>query len=212
MVHRVLGVRRLSPSTFVLHFSREGLDFRAGEHLTLSLPGSEEHREYSLYSAESEPWLEVLVREVEGGALSPRLGGLSEGDALEVRGPGGVFVLDPRREAHQDYLFVATGTGIAPFHAMVFSNPGLRAKVVHGVRHAQEAYDRGDYPDHTLCLSRPDGSEDYAGRVTDWLRAHPVEPGVQVYLCGNALMIDEAWEILVDQGVGPERISTEVYF
>ena len=45
-----------------------------------------------------------------------------------------------------------------------------------------------------------------------WLRAHPVASGVQVYLCGNAEMIDEVWEILADQGVEPGRVSTEVYF
>lgn len=212
MVHRVLGVRRLTPQTFVLRFSREGLDFRAGEHLSLSLPRGAARREYSIYSAEGDPFLEVLVREVEEGALSPRLAALSEGDALEVRGPSGVFVLDPRREADQAYLLVATGTGIAPFHSMVRTHPELRARVVHGVRYPDEAYDREDYPDHALCLSRPDGSEDFPGRVTDWLRVHPVDPGVQVYLCGNAMMIDEVWEILTDQGVDPGRVSSEVYF
>jgi ferredoxin--NADP+ reductase/benzoate/toluate 1,2-dioxygenase reductase subunit len=53
---------------------------------------------------------------------------------------------------------------------------------------------------------------DYHGRVTGWLRSHPVDSDTRVYLCGNCDMIYEVYDILGSQGVGADRIHAEVYF
>jgi ferredoxin-NADP reductase len=53
---------------------------------------------------------------------------------------------------------------------------------------------------------------DYRGRVTAWLRSHPVEPQRLCYLCGNSAMIDEAYAILRKQGVPRDHLFAEVYF
>lgn len=204
--HRVLSLRDLTEHTFVLRFTREGLPFTAGQHVSLRLDGT--WREYSVYSGEADPWLEVLVREVVDGVVSPRLRRLAAGDNLEVAGPSGVFVLESPREPA---LFVATGTGIAPFHAMARTHPGLPVRVVHGVRYVDEAYDHSAFTDVVLCATRGDGTEDHTGRVTDWLREHGTD-GRRVYLCGRSEMIDEAFEILMGQGDEPHRVHTEVYF
>lgn len=236
-IHRVLALRRLTAATFVLRLSREGLVFRAGQHVALRPAGQPDERDYSLYAGEQEPFLEVLVREVPEGVVSPRLGACRPGDALHLGGPTGVFVLDRRDVpeaggaggqpgaasggrsgagggARRPLLFVASGTGVAPFHAMFRTWPGLPATLVHGVRHAAEAYDRADFPPdrHVLCTSRERAPGAFPGRVTDWLRAHPVAPGTAVFLCGNAQMIYDAQDILTAQGVPPQAISTEIYF
>lgn len=218
-IHRVLALRRLTPETFVLRLTREGLAFRAGQHIALRPAGHDEERDYSLYSGEQDPFLEVLVREVPGGGVSPRLGAARVGDDVRVTGPTGVFVLDPRDlapggGARRPLLLVATGTGIAPYHAMFRTWPDLAATVVHGVRYGAEGYERDDYPAgrHVLCTSRERSAGAFHGRVTDWLRKNPPAAGAGVFLCGNAHMIDDALRVLMGQGVPPQAISTEVYF
>jgi ferredoxin--NADP+ reductase len=53
------------------------------------------------------------------GVCSNYLCDLRAGDEVPVTGPNGKSFLLPRNTADHDYLFVATGTGIAPFRGMV---------------------------------------------------------------------------------------------
>jgi ferredoxin/flavodoxin---NADP+ reductase len=75
-----------------------------------------------------------LVREIEGGKVSGRLKKLKPGTEIEVEGPFGFFKFDPEKFASQKFLFVATGTGISPFHSFVRTFPELDYQLVHGVR------------------------------------------------------------------------------
>jgi ferredoxin--NADP+ reductase len=53
------------------------------------------------------------------GVASNYLCDLHEGDEVRVTGPNGKRFLLPERPEEHDYLFIATGTGIAPFRGMV---------------------------------------------------------------------------------------------
>ncbi|MDZ4197904.1 MAG: FAD-binding oxidoreductase, partial [Kiritimatiellia bacterium] len=114
----VRAVRAISSGSFILSFSRPPLSFRAGQHVFLSLPGYAVERAYSLYSAESEPEWRVLIREIPGGALTPALRHCRPGDRLLVSPPFGDFTLPREAASKSECLFLATGTGIAPFHSM----------------------------------------------------------------------------------------------
>jgi ferredoxin--NADP+ reductase/benzoate/toluate 1,2-dioxygenase reductase subunit len=203
----------VGPRAFVLTFRRDGFEFRAGQHATLSLPGQGE-RDYSVYSGVDDPQLEFLVREVEGGQVSPPLGRLSAGAEVEIVGPGGVMVLDPRWVGRSPCLFLATGTGVAPFHAMTRSHPGLDWRLVHGVRHDDERYEAAHYPADRLvsCVTQGTDPSTFRGRVTNWLRTATLRPGTRCFLCGNARMIEEATDLLLERGVPPSHVMSEVYF
>ncbi len=54
--------------TYVMRFDRHGMPFRAGQHITLGIPGNNQVREYSIYSTEQDTALEVLIKEVETGS------------------------------------------------------------------------------------------------------------------------------------------------
>lgn len=216
-LHRVLSVRPLSPLAYLLRLERGTLEFRPGQYVRLSVPGSPAQREYSVYSAPGEPFLELLIREMPGGLLSPRLRRCSPGEALELQGPFGEFLL-PEGDPDAAFLFVATGTGIAPFHCFARSYPGLDYLLLHGVARASELYGAADFDPRRMqaCLSREQVRREpgaaFAGRVTDFLRANPPEPERLCYLCGGCDMIYEVFAILRRQGVPAERIFAEVYF
>ena len=212
-----MSIRTLSPSAYVLRLERGAVAFEPGQYVTLGQAGSTARREYSVYSGCRDPFLEVLIKQVEGGTVSSQLARLAPGAPLDCDGPFGYFTLPAPRRA-VPLLFIASGTGIAPFHSFARSYPGLNFRLLHGVRTASERYDSTEYPaDRYLpCLSRapeaeaPHGS--YRGRVTDWLRDHPVAPGTACYLCGNSEMIFAAFDILKKQGIPGADLFAEVYF
>ena len=85
--HKVISVRNLTSSTFVVRFERLNFQFQTGQFVMLRTPGSLENREYSVYSGENDDFLEVLVREVEGGKVSGKLKKLKPGTEIDVNGP-----------------------------------------------------------------------------------------------------------------------------
>jgi ferredoxin-NADP reductase len=212
-VHKVLGVELLAEHSFALRLERNGVQFIPGQCFNLGLPSAAVNREYSSYSGVGEQELHFLIREVEGGEVSPRLKALRPGDEVEVDGAYGQFTLDTTKIATHLFYFIATGTGIAPFHCFVKSYPNLEYRIVHGTRSNLEAYNRKDYPAdrYINCTSR-DASGDFHGRVTEYLLAHPPARGAIYYLCGNRNMINDVYDILRDRDISSSHIITEVFF
>lgn len=211
--YKVQNIKNLTESTFLLRLPKSRFKFEAGQHISLSIAGDYQSREYSIYSAEEADYLEVLVKEVEGGYFSPKLKHLKEGDLVEVHGPFGRFALDAKKRDSHQHVFIASGTGIAPFHSMVKSYPGLNYKIIHGVRFANEAYEREEYDAgrYLLCTSR-DNTGDYNGRLTGYLQHAEFEKNTCFYLCGNSDMIFDAMEILKEKGFSRDDVTVEVYF
>jgi ferredoxin-NADP reductase len=170
-------------------------------------------REYSVYSGENDDYLEVLVREIEGGKVSGKLKKLKPGTEIEVEGPFGFFKFNPEKFTSQKFLFVATGTGISPFHSFVRTFPELDYQLVHGVRLKEEAYEHADFQKENirLCLSG-DENGDFYGRVTDFLFTQKIDSETNCFLCGNSEMIYEAFDILTGKGIPVSNIYSEVYF
>ncbi len=205
-------IRELNDGKSVLRFDRNGLPSQPGQYLSGG-PADDIHmREYSVYSSPTDDYLEILIKEVADGYVSRRLHTLQPGDPVRVDGPFGFFTIDEDWRDHR-FVFIATGTGISPFHNFVRSYPGLDYQVLHGVRARSERHEHETFEDgrYVSCISR-DTSGDFHGRVTDYLRAHSVDPAARYYLCGNCDMIYEAFDILQDAGVPHNQLFAEVYF
>jgi len=73
------------------------------------------------YSIASPPWqhreLEICIKRVDGGYVSNYCDRLAGGETFEIRGPIGKFRL--REPVDSDLVFLATGTGVAPFRSML---------------------------------------------------------------------------------------------
>jgi ferredoxin-NADP reductase len=92
------------------------LDFLAGQYVGMRYRGTP--RAYSIASSPSRDDLEICVRRVPGGRLSPQLcDDLAVGDEVTIRGPYGDLVLQD--QSSRDVVFLATGTGVAPFKSMI---------------------------------------------------------------------------------------------
>jgi len=205
-------MRQLTTSSYILRFGRNNIQFRAGQHIGLGLKDYPYMRDYSIYSGENDDFIEVLIKEVQDGDLSIKFKQCSVGDQLRYDGPFGSFVLT-QPISEKKHVFVATGTGIAPFHSFVKSYPGLNYKILHGVKYSEEAYDKDHYESdrYVLCTSK-DSKGQFKGRVSDFFRKNIVNKDDLFYLCGNGGMVYEVYDILQEKGVSIDQIFLEVYF
>lgn len=205
----------LSENVFELRLSRpEGFVFRAGQHIRLHSQGLE--RDYSLTSGPEEAPLALCIRRVSGAGLTPVLASLEPGAEITFSGPRGHFAFRP---SDRPAVFIATGTGVAPFAAMVHS--GVRGfLLLHGVREPEELYYEELFQaaadELVPCLTghgaarspRPDV---FSGRVTAYVEANLLRKPYDFYLCGREEMIRDV-TLLVDEAFPGSRVYSEIFF
>jgi benzoate/toluate 1,2-dioxygenase reductase subunit len=206
---RVLWVEWLSRTVYSIRMERPaGFRFSPGQSIRLDHDGVE--RDYSLASGPEDPYLTLCIRLVTGGMLSPRLGTLAPGDLLRFTGPHGYFLFQSDT-LHP--VFVATGTGVAPFLSMM--RAGVRGfTLLHGVRSTEDLYYRSVITPlaqrYVPCLSIGAGEGCYHGRVTSWASENLAPGPYDFYLCGNRSMIRD-FTLLVDERFAGSRVCTEVF-
>ena len=214
MFYKVLNIRDLSPSTYILRLERKKLNFKPGQCFNLGLKGSGINREYSIYSGVDDSYLEFLIKEVKRGSVSPALRKVKPGDEVALHGPYGAFTINSDKAKKTLFTFIATGTGIAPFHSFVRTYPDLDYRIINGVRTAEERYEYNDYDRKrlTTCVTRDDCWSGFKGRVTDYLQQHYIDPTQIYFLCGNQGMIQKGYDLLRIKGVSGDQIFTEAFF
>ncbi len=206
-------IRFVSENAFVIRFNRDNLQFKAGQFVAIGIKDSLQQREYSIYSGEGDNYIEILVREVLGGNVSQQLMRCEIGQSLLVSGPFGILTINEEDINSKKFIFIASGTGIAPFHSFVASYPTIDYTIIHGVRYLSEAYEKDDYDPqrYVLCTSR-EKNGNYYGRVSNYLQNFIVEPNMLFYVSGNSSMIYEVYDILRKKGVPIKSLHSEVYF
>ncbi len=211
--YRIEKIINLTKEAFIIRMPKSRFNYKAGQHISLSISGNYQSREYSIYSGENDNYFEILVKEVSGGHFSPKLKNLKSGDMVEIHGPFGKFGIDEKKLKTHKHVFIASGTGIAPFHSMVKSYPELNYQMIHGVRYAEESYEANEYNPECfeLCTSR-DNKGTFSGRVTDYLKQTNFETNTVFYLCGNSDMIFDAMDILKNKDFSRDEVNCEVYF
>src|SRR5215469_2160946 len=141
----VLAVRHWTDTQFTFTTTRDrGLRFENGQFVMvgLALDGRPLLRAYSIASANHEEHLEFLSIKVPDGPLTSRLQHVRTGDEVLVsRKPTGTLLLADLRPGKRLYM-LATGTGAAPFMALI-KDPEVYERFeqvvfVHGVRWARE--------------------------------------------------------------------------
>ena len=234
-----------SLSTLWVRFDAEPTPFLAGQYMTIGVfvegeagaPLRIVQRPYSVASppavAGSDGY-EMYVRLVEGGLFTPLLWRLPVGHRMRMIGPKGKFTLDP--DDNRTHLFISSGTGNAPFVAMmrqllidgaprktVFLN-GVSYERDLGYRELVEGWERdGGYPVRFIpTVSRPNAPENAAWTGRTGRVESIVEPVLDelalapdntiAYICGNPDMIIAAEETLLARGFPEAQVKKELYW
>lgn len=212
---QLLSRRRLSEKAFEIELTRpESFAFMAGQRITIQEGAIE--RDYSLVSPPDVPTLSLCIRQVPGGHLSPVLGSKRIGARIRFSGPHGYFLF---RVSPRQAVFVATGTGIAPFVSM--ARAGCRGfTLLHGVQTRSELYYRevftGRADAYLPCLSGiskgpSSGDPWFRGRVTEYIASRLPRDTYDFYLCGREEMIRDVI-YLVDEGFPGSHVYTEIFY
>jgi ferredoxin/flavodoxin---NADP+ reductase len=209
-----VDVTRLEPSgreAWTLYWKRE-FDFLPGQVVALSILQEGGQRLYSLATGRGDAEVGVLFNLVEGGWLTPQLQNLQPGHRFYCSKPFGSFV-----GFDGPAVWIANGTGVAPFLSMAQSGLTKDKCLVQGARTKNQFYGQevltpllGD--GYFRCASSDSGEGLISGRLTKYLESRPWPEDRPYYLCGSASMIVEARDILIRRGVPFRNILSEVYF
>jgi ferredoxin-NADP reductase len=209
------GRRRLSGNCVEISLSRPPeFGFTPGQ--TLCIVSGAVERHYSMISTPEDDEIRLCVRHIPHGTLSPMLTETAIGTSYTITGPHGYFTFRP---SGRSPVFVATGSGIAPFVSMFRSGTRPFA-LLHGVRRRQDLYYRSLFRPlagaYVACLSQANDDrvpepDVYSGRVTAYLK-HRLPPGIyDFYLCGSQEMVRDA-TLTADDRFAGSRVFTEIFF
>ncbi len=224
---RLIASREIAPNT--RHFDFESEEWNAafvpGQFLSLTaeIEGEEITRAYSIASPPGGHTFALCANEVHDGRFSPWLFSLAPGDEIDFKGPYGAFIL---RRPVSDSLFVATGTGIAPFRSMIHSrlreHPDRQFTLIFGVRHEHgllyhdeflaAAHEFPNFAYHPTLTRPTDSWHGRQGRVQQHLFEFLGDRrDVDVYICGLREMVDDVRAKLKESGLDRKRIIYEKY-
>jgi ferredoxin-NADP reductase len=147
---------------------------------------------------------------------------MQPGDCIEMRPPLGLFVL---RQPPRDSIFIATGTGIAPFRSMLQAHLDAASTaftLLFGVRYESHLLYRAEFEELALrhphfrfwpTLTRPDPAwTGRQGRVQMHLaEAIGERRDLDIYLCGLKEMVDDVRAVLKALGFDRKQIFYEKY-
>jgi ferredoxin-NADP reductase len=190
-----------------LEFEVQGqpkFDFTAGQFISVREPRQDGKPITRAYSLASPPRIDnrfdLCLNRVSEGFMSNYLCDLEPGHDVHFNGPHGHFVLKPERK---DAIFIATGTGIAPFRGMIHwlladeaRHKGHQFWLVYGTRFEQDIYYREEFEqlakDHVRTI------------VGD-------RKNMEAYICGLNNMVSANRQLLKELGWDRHQIIYERY-
>ncbi|MFC6338125.1 2Fe-2S iron-sulfur cluster binding domain-containing protein [Pseudomonas sp. CCM 7891] len=196
--------------------------FLPGQYVNIGVPGSGQTRSYSFSNRPGEKLTSFLIKHVPGGLMSGWLEHAQPGDAVPMTGPLGSFYL---REVTRPLLFLAGGTGLAPFLSMLQvlaeRKETRQVTLIYGVTRDQdlvmvEALQAFavQLPNFTFvtCVADPQTLHSQQGYVTQHMAESALNDGdVDVYLCGPPPMVDAVRQHFKNQGVTPASFHYEKF-
>ena len=186
-------------------------------------------RAFSIASDPSSPMMEFFtIKEPAHGDNIGRshFADAKIGDPFFLRGPNGQFRFDPAKDSK--VLFVAGGTGLAPFMSMLRHMAAIGAKtdivMLYSVKYPTEIIRRMELEDlekslnmkMTVTVTRPAPSDGWNGQTghvdSDMVKKYAPDFNDRMcYVCGPLNFVKAANDALSSLGIKPERISADVW-
>lgn len=225
-------------------FKPHRLNFKAGQYLSLAVDSFGNRRSYSMINPPSiDHGVELLVESIAGGLGTTYLENLKFGDQVNFLAPMGTFyVVEPANtqnrkiakfsnakkdnsvQIEESLVFVAVGSGIAPFKSMISDlltdKQDTRSIILYwGLRHVgdllwQDEFQRltqqfKNFIFYPVISQAPPKWILSRGRVTDLLDIHKFAANTAFYVCGGKQMVDDVFALLKNKGVAESLLHKE---
>ena len=228
-------LRSVALSEFTKHLELEVVGvtrfgFVPGQWLSVKTntpDGEEMTRAYSIASPPSENGhVAFCLNRVQDGFMSNHLCDLAKGATITFQGPFGDFILRPPL---RDTVFIATGTGIAPFRSMLHwlladqdRYQGRQFWLLFGARTEQDIYYREEFErlaakhDNFRFLPTLSRADDSWKGLRGYVQQHLGEivgmrTDMHAYICGLDKMVKANRELLKSLGWDRTSIRYEKY-
>lgn len=226
-----LKKKLIAPGVYELQLEKPaGYTFQAGQFVLFDVPMLEniadiQTRAYSIASAPHETDLLFVIKIVPGGRAGKWIEEtVIAGTEITMKGPLGAFMLDTKTE--KQYIFVGTGTGIAPLrsqivHALEVLKDMRPMQLLFGVVKHEDLFWEESFK--TLeqqfsnfnagfsVLQDPTDSP-YYGAIQDRLQKLFNEvTGTSIYLCGAPELVRTLKQQCLDAGIPKADVHAELY-
>lgn len=224
IVTRVRKIEHPTPAMTILHLQTprtQRLRFLAGQYVTLqrdnappvdypiaSCPCDDRNLEFHIQRMPDNPFAEQVFE------------GLKAGDPIGLQGPRGDFVLN--ESSPHDLVFIASGTGFAPIkslieHAMALdvaerlslywiASPANDHYLANLCRAWADALDNFDFVPLNLPDRLEPGPEVFGRLLADIVSRHSPLADFDIYVAGDAVLIEAAKGQFAEQGLPPEQL------
>ncbi|ESW60290.1 MAG: NADH oxidase [Rhodobacter sp. CACIA14H1] len=219
----VAGVEALSETSFRLRVTLPAaMPFLPGQYVNVQVPGTTATRAYSFSSHPQATEASFLIRNIPGGLMSGYLSRARAGDAMELTGPMGAFYLRP---VTRPQVFLAGGTGLAPFLSMLeqiaTTGTDQPIRLFYAVTRDADLVELDRLNslaalipslDIATIVAAPETGHARRGYVTDHLTAADLWNGAaDVYLCGPPPMVEAVRAHMAALGVTPAAFLFEKF-
>ncbi len=186
-------------------------------------------RAFSIASDPSSPEIEffVIKQPTHGEHIgTSHFMEAKEGDIFMLKGPNGQFRFDPNKD--KKVLFIAGGTGLAPFMSMLRHMKLVEADcdidMLYSVKFPTEIIRKDELDGYrstlglklTVTVTRPTAGDGWAGQ-TGHVDANMIQKYSQdvnermCYICGPLPFVKAVKDALASIGIPPQRVSADVW-
>lgn len=228
----LVEIKKLTPTVSSFVFKAQdgtSIDFTPGMFAMLqyknSSTGETIARAFSIANSPPSDSLEFIIALIHGKFTS-KLDTAKEGDLYYVSAPYGQFKFDIN--SSEKFLFLAGGTGIAPFMSMLRYakrlGSGMDAYMIYSTKYANELIYEDEIERYcesprfkiTITVTRPQPGDGWTG-VTGHVNADMISKNVPdlkeriSYICGPPAFVKAVKEALVSLGIEEKNIKAEMW-
>jgi ferredoxin-NADP reductase len=182
-------------------------------------------RAYSIASPPGSDTIELFISMVHG-KLTSKLEVAKVGDIYHIAGPYGQFRFDPNK--NKKVLFLAGGTGLAPFMSMLRyirdKKLDVNPSLIYSVRYPTEIIRKAELEEMTksigmnliVTVTRPqpgDGWEGEKGHINEDMIKRRVPDFIErdPYICGPQAFTAAMKQALQNLGISASKIKAEIW-
>lgn len=186
--------------------------------------GEEIGRAFSIANAPPSDTFEFMIAMVNG-RLTSKLAEAKVGDVYHISAPYGALKLD--LSLGGKFLFLAGGTGVAPFFSMIrylkANNDAIDVNMLYSIRYPYEIIEKPELDTFgtegcsvTVTVTRPQPGDGWGGQTghidAEMVKKYAPDFASRVpYICGPPKFVQAMKDALISLGVSERSIKAEMW-